>query len=290
MMMSNATKPKGDISSVFGHLGGKENTLDAKFLDLKKELAAKDPKAFTESYNRLLASFEKESKLIQEKGSDIIPQITLGDIIKADGKFPEHLLPEIRKRGCVVIRNVIDQEEAKGYKEKIQSYVKRNNDQITGFPAKDPQVYEVYWTESQIKARSHPNFDTATLALNSLWHATDDTVIDLSKNLAYCDRLRIRRGGDSSFALQEHIDSGSLERWLDPEYRKCYTDILNGNWEVTGNKALLFFVIINGIFFFLKKNRSMMPLMPHIVLKLLWIITTLLVDVQSSVISKDGLL
>jgi hypothetical protein len=34
----------------------------------------------------------------------------------------------------------------------------------------------------------------------------------------------------------------------------------------------------------------MMPLMPHIVLKLLWIITTLLVDVQSSVISKDGLL
>jgi hypothetical protein len=253
MMMSNATKPKGDISSVFGHLGGKENTLDAKFLDLKKELAAKDPKAFTESYNRLLASFEKESKMIQEKGSDIIPQITLGDIIKADGKFPEHMLPEIRKRGCVVIRNVIDQEEAKGYKKQIQSYIKRNNNQITGFPANDPQVYEVYWTESQIKARSHPNFDTATLALNSLWHATDDTVIDLSKNLAYCDRLRIRRGGDSSFALQEHIDSGSLERWLDPEYRKCYTDILNGNWEVTGNKApfFFFFVIINrNLFFF----------------------------------------
>lgn len=24
--------------------------------------------------------------------------------------------------------------------------------------------------------------------------------------------------------------------WLDPEYRKCYTEIFNGNWEVKKKK------------------------------------------------------
>lgn len=37
--------------------------------------------------------------------------------------------------------------------------------------------------------------------------------------------------GDQSFNLGPHLDGGSLERWEDPEYRKCYSEILKGEWE-----------------------------------------------------------
>lgn len=37
--------------------------------------------------------------------------------------------------------------------------------------------------------------------------------------------------GDKSFNLGPHLDGGSLERWEDPEYRKCYLAILRGEWE-----------------------------------------------------------
>ena len=60
-------------------------------------------------------------------------------------------------------------------------------------------------------ARSHPNFLTAVKAVNALWHAEPGTPIDLSTTVAYCDRLRIREKGDTSFKLNEHIDGGSVE-------------------------------------------------------------------------------
>jgi hypothetical protein len=230
---ASIVKPKGNISSVFGHLGAKENILDPALLGLKKEIAPKDPSILGDAYRRVVTSFEKEKALILEKGSSIIPQVEFSDLVNA--KFPKDMIDEIRKRGCVVVRNVYDQTEARSYKEDIESYIKQNREVITGFPEQNPQVFELYWSRAQVKARSHKNFTKTTMALNHLWHATDDTVIDLSKNLVYCDRLRIRSPGDASFALQEHIDSGSLERWQDPTYRKCYTDIFNGNWEVRIN-------------------------------------------------------
>lgn len=214
MMAASQLKPKGDISSVFSHLGGKETVLDASFLRLKKEIVpqAEDQVKMDEAYQRLLQSFEKEAAEIKEKGSTIVPQVTFAEIEANQGQFPAHIADEIRKRGCVVIRNVVSEQEARDYKDQVQEYINNHGGQIVGFPANDPQVWEIYWSQSQLAARSHPNFNTATLALNKIWHASDSTAIDLSKNLGYCDRLRIRKPQNESFALQEHIDSGSLER------------------------------------------------------------------------------
>lgn len=75
-------------------------------------------------------------------------------------------------------------------------------------------MWEVYWSKSQFKARSDENFNMTAKALNSLWHADNSTSIDLSTNIMYCDRLRIRQPGDTSFALKEHMDGGSVERKL----------------------------------------------------------------------------
>lgn len=211
-MITTTTKPKGDISSVFSHLGGKGINLDPSFLTLKQEIAPKDPAILNHAYRRLMESFEKETVEIKEKGSSVIPQVTFAEIQSNNGQFPPHIADEIRKRGCVVIRNVVSREEAQGYKEEIKKYIGNHSNELQGFPVNNPQVWEVYWSKSQVAARSHPNFNTAALALNKIWHADENTVIDLDKNLAYCDRLRIRKAQDHSFALQEHIDSGSLER------------------------------------------------------------------------------
>jgi hypothetical protein len=58
--------------------------------------------------------------------------------------------------------------------------------------------------------------------------------VDLNIPLTYADRFRIRKPG-STWALQfinpPHVDGGSIERWEDPFYRKCFEDILNGNWK-----------------------------------------------------------
>jgi hypothetical protein len=262
MMMQTQNKrikPKGDISSVFSHLGGKETVLDSGLLQLKKEIAPKDPAVLDQAYQRLMDSFAEETPEIKAKGSSIIPQVTMEDIQANNGQFPPAIAAQIKNRGCVVIRNVIPELEARGYKDQIQQYIGRHAGEIEGFPKNDPQVWEVYWSHSQVAARSHPRFDMATLALNKLWHASEEAAIDLTKNLGYCDRLRIRKPGNESFALQEHIDSGSIERkkyiiyhhlvhynitmflgWQDPEYRKCYTDIFNGEWEVIDKKQGMF--------------------------------------------------
>lgn len=213
-MATSQLKAKGDISSVFSHLGGKETVLDASFLRLKKEIVphAEDQTKLDKAYQRLLQSFEKEAVEIKEKGSGVVPQVTFAEIEANGGQFPAHIADEIRRRGCVVIRNVVSEQEARGYKNQVQAYINNHPGEIVGFPATDPQVWEIYWSHSQVKARGHPNFNTATLALNKIWHASDSTAIDLSKNLGYCDRLRIRKPQNESFALQEHIDSGSIER------------------------------------------------------------------------------
>mmetsp|Transcript_8181 Transcript_8181/g.8114 ORF Transcript_8181/g.8114 Transcript_8181/m.8114 type:complete len:83 (+) Transcript_8181:412-660(+) len=37
--------------------------------------------------------------------------------------------------------------------------------------------------------------------------------------------------GDTQFSFGAHADGGSLERWEDIEYRKCYEPIFQGLWE-----------------------------------------------------------
>jgi hypothetical protein len=100
------------------------------------------------------------------------------------------------------------------------------------FPAEDPAVYELYWTPTQVKARSHPNLLKTQSFLSSLWHSSDPaSEISTTYPLTYADRLRIRRPGDGKFALGPHSDGGSIERWEDHEYSQVYAKILQGKWE-----------------------------------------------------------
>jgi hypothetical protein len=108
-----------------------------------------------------------------------------------------------------------------------------SNSARKAFPQNDPQVYELYWSAPQLKARAHPNLLKAQTSLMNLWHLSDpQSRISLSQPLAYADRLRIRQPGDAKFALGPHIDGGSVERWEEHGYGlgKVYDRIFEGNW------------------------------------------------------------
>lgn len=118
------------------------------------------------------------------------------------------------------------------------------------FPPHDPQVYELYWSPTQIRARAHPNLLKTQRFLLSYWHSKDPDALISLHPISYADRLRMRRPGDGAFALGTpslrspykwlltflpgpHVDGGSCERWEESGYGQggVYEQIWRGNWE-----------------------------------------------------------
>ncbi|OAA45422.1 DUF1479 domain protein [Metarhizium rileyi] len=225
-----AVKKEGDISDAFVSLSGaKRAPLPDRFRKLKCDLIRGREKQIVDSWTRLLRRLKVENDLIARKGSDIIPQVDFADL---NGGC-EGLREEIRKRGAVVVRGVIPEREARAYKEEIEEYVKKNP-WTRAFPPDNPQVYELYWSAPQLKARSHPSLLKVQHSLMSLfWHTSSKTQISLQNPLSYADRLRIRQPGDATFALGPHIDGGSVERWEKNGYGLggVYDRVLSGDWE-----------------------------------------------------------
>jgi hypothetical protein len=47
----------------------------------------------------------------------------------------------------------------------------------------------------------------------------------------YADRIRRRPPGSTSLGLSPHVDGGSVERWLDDNFRNAYRHVFSGNWR-----------------------------------------------------------
>ena len=141
-------------------------------------------------------------------------------------------------------------QEALAWKQSIREYIAANIRLVKGWPpspvSRFPKLtpayvgspadkmvfYEIYNSKAQIAARTHPALVSVQRALCELWHASDPTTpVSLTTPLTYFDRLRIRNPGPSMFALDAHIDGGSIERWEDSGYRKCFSRILEGRWR-----------------------------------------------------------
>ncbi|KAK3683032.1 hypothetical protein LTR37_020630 [Vermiconidia calcicola] len=223
-------KKEGDISDAFASLSGMQfEPLEPRFKNIKARLVAGHEQAVQQSWNRLLASLREEIPIITELGSKVIPQIDFNDIDNASPEFrAEH-----KKRGVAVIRNVIPQEEALAMKDELREYIKANP-HTKAFPADNPQVFELYWSPAQVKARAHPNLIKAQRFLMEFWHSNDpNALISSSHPTMYADRLRMRLPGDAKFALGPHVDGGSCERWEEGGYGrgKVYDSIWQGKWE-----------------------------------------------------------
>ncbi|KAF2968682.1 hypothetical protein GQX73_g4906 [Xylaria multiplex] len=223
-------KREGNISDSFVSLsGGDRPPLPERFLDLKRSLVAGHEDRVVAGWQRLLAQLKQENAILARDGSKVIPSLEFLNLEKDLTRFQS----EIKKRGVAVIRGVIPENEARAYKNDIEEYV-RQNPSTRAFPQHDPQVYELYWSSPQIRARAHPNLLKVQSKLMNFWQPSDaDSPISLSQTLTYADRLRIRQPGDATFALGPHVDGGSVERWEKHGYGLggVYDKVFEGSWE-----------------------------------------------------------
>lgn len=240
----------GDISSVFKSLSGGDNAeqLPQRFADVKRELA-KDKSALQNSWNSLLVRLRQETAKVKQQGSACLPEIDFADIKNPSKGFQNAL----RERGVAIVRQVVPEKEAREFKEDVERYIATNpstkgncdphspiargcraNVEQTAFPQNDPQVFELYWSPSQLAARSHPNMVATQKFLMSFFHSLDPHAqCSTQQPLTYADRLRIRQPGDAGFALGPHVDGGSVERWEPEGYGMghVYDKIFDGKWE-----------------------------------------------------------
>ena len=119
------SKPTGDISSVFPSLSGvTAPPLPPRIAALKTRLVAGHEDALRAGWQELLDILEKESEEIEALGSAVIPEIEYRDIgnLGKRTRFRDGL----RKRGVAVVRGVVSEKEALGWKELLKRYIKTN--------------------------------------------------------------------------------------------------------------------------------------------------------------------
>ncbi|THV05658.1 DUF1479-domain-containing protein [Dendrothele bispora CBS 962.96] len=209
-------------------------------LNIKKEIASSYPDfqaRATVAWKEIIGELAKAAEKISSTGPEYIPQVTFSELTS----LPPEKIDLIRRVGTVVIKDVVDDADAISWKHQLAEHVKANPD-VEGSPEGNKQFFQLYWTKPQVEARSHPNMMAACTWLNNLYRDPADSKlegVDLSAPLTYADRFRIRHPGGSWDTFPPHIDGGSIERWEDPAFRACFSDILSGNWRQHDPYALL---------------------------------------------------
>ncbi|GJE92712.1 DUF1479 domain-containing protein [Phanerochaete sordida] len=202
-----------------------------RFAEIKRQIADSYPDfeaRASKAWNDLLGELDTATEEIANQGSNGVPQVEFSAL----DQLSQEQVDEVRRKGCVVIKNVVDDAEATSWKEDLQEYVKANP--VKGFPEEDKQFFQLYWTKSQVRARGHPNVLAATAWLNKFYHINSQkklSDVDLATPLSYADRFRMRHPGNKWYTHPPHIDGGGIERWEDDAFRTCFADILNGNWR-----------------------------------------------------------
>ena len=120
---ARAPKKEGDISSVFVSLSGAAPTpLADRFAAIKRQLITGHEDAIRASWQRLLERLIVENAEIAQQGPGIIPQIDFSNLSNPSQDF----LQAVKKRGVAVVRGVVPESEARGYKTLVDEYIKTN--------------------------------------------------------------------------------------------------------------------------------------------------------------------
>ncbi|KAF5570218.1 DUF1479 domain-containing protein [Fusarium phyllophilum] len=166
--------------------------LDQRFAALKKSLVKPENKQkVIESYERLVKILRKEVEHIDKHGAALVPEIDFDDVRKNGGKLPDDFTKLVHERGCLILRNVVSEEQAVSWETSLKDYTKRH-----------PGV------------GGHPHHKPGTLVIYP------DRI-----------RIRYPSNDPGQFPMDPHMDSGAIERWEDEENRKNCAAIFEGNWQ-----------------------------------------------------------
>jgi hypothetical protein len=210
----------------------------------KKELRAALPN-YREVFAEVEEAISAEAKRIagqRDRGEDVIPEIHFSGI--TEQRVTADQIAVVKARGACVIRNVFPRALVQSWDQDIADYVERNNldkrlenraeDKYFGqLASSKPQIYGVYWSKPQVLARQSESLTAARVFLNRLWRNESEGRVhfDPQRVPVYADRLRRRPPGSASLGLSAHCDGGSVERWIESNFRKVYRHVFSGNWR-----------------------------------------------------------
>lgn len=206
--------------------------LDARFIKLKKKLVAPENREkVTESWKRLLKALKIETGKISEEGSKYVPQVEWEEIVQNDFQIPKDVSQLFKERGVIMINNLIPETQIDTWFQELVEFCKAHPE-TAGYTFPNPASwYNVFWTKPQMEARTHENVQKLMSILSKQFYTTDpNTLLDLDSQTVYGDRIRMREPG-SKAKLALHLDSSSIERWEDDNFRKVYSEIFSGDWE-----------------------------------------------------------
>ena len=121
------TKAAGDISAVFPSLSGEVSPpLPPRFIDVKARLIQGYEDRLQESWQRLLSELRQEIEVIKAEGSSTVPEISFSDIKYNQIESMTMFRNNFKKRGVAIIRDVVPESEALGWKELLKRYIQTN--------------------------------------------------------------------------------------------------------------------------------------------------------------------
>jgi len=84
-----------------------------------------------------------------------------------------------------------------------------------------------------VQARQSESLTRVRVFLNKLWKAESEGKLHFNPNHvpSYADRIRRRPPGSATLGLSPHVDGGSVERWLDENFRNVYRHVFSGDWR-----------------------------------------------------------
>ena len=217
---------------------------DQDIIEAKKILRNKS-KNYKENFKKIEKFIEKEVQEIQKlqnSNSAIVPEISFNDLSKSDNS---NIIDTIKRRGCVVVRDVFDDKQINEWNSDIEDYIKKNNyyelqkekadldKYFSDLKSGKPQIFGLYWSKTQTKIRQSEELHRVKKWINNLWtfQYPGYQVFDPNKELIYADRVRRREPGDSTLGLSPHCDAGSIERWIECNYQKIYEKVFSDQFE-----------------------------------------------------------
>lgn len=218
--------------------------LPAAIRAVKKQLRDNLPR-YKEVFQEVEAEIRRKVDAITElrrRGEPVIPEIQYVDIVAR--RVSDEAIAAIRDRGACVVRGVFSAQRAAAWDDAIAGYVEANHlDEKLAHRAEDkyfgdlasgkPQIYGIYWSGPQVEARQSPELTQTRVFLNRLWKWESEGRVhfDPDQVPVYADRLRRRPPGSASLGLSPHCDGGSVERWLDDNFRRVYRHVFSGDWR-----------------------------------------------------------